>query len=358
VLVGVAEELAHELRAEAVLHTFTCTALHPDACSAEALRALGACVVMSQGEWVARVAGAALTAGAALLALDAPGSVADPADGVALSSREPVGELLAAAERLASRAAWAGATVLVLDDDPAVLDLVRAVVEGEGVEVRTLADPSAIHAALALGTPNLLLVDLDLGAESGIEITRTLRAEPADAVMPIVLFSARSDPAVRQAAYDAGADEFLPEPIVIDALRARVSDRLARQRLQRLTDGLHPGTCLPLPARAAREAAAQLDAARLRGERSGGAQLPTLPPDRRHRAPRRLRRARGVRLPPAHPLLPAARLLQVPPWRGEVGAHEARGLHGPAHAVARRRGAGRALVGARGRPPRRVGRGE
>lgn len=266
VLVGIDGELSHAVRAEAVLHAFTCVTLDPAGCTADALRTLAPHVLVADGPHAAAAAAACAVAGVPVIVLGAPAGVVATSDAALLPAGAGAAELLAAAERLAARASWAGATVLVVDDDPAVLAVVRAVVEGSGVHVRTLDDPSAIRAVLVGAPPSLLLMDVDMGGENGVAITRELRAIPAYATLPIMLFSARSDPAVRQAAYDAGADEFLPKPIVVDELRARVSDRLERQRLQRLSDGLHPGTGLPLPPRAAREAGARVSAARLAGQ--------------------------------------------------------------------------------------------
>lgn len=146
----------------------------------------------------------------------------------------------------AGRTTWAGARVLVCDDDPDVLALVRAIVEDAGLEVRTLGDPARLLAELERTRPSLLLLDVNLGRIDGIALARTVRLMEGFATLPLILFSTQTDSRTRQAALDAGADEFLPKPIVAAELRARVTTRLDAERLRRLDEGRHPGTGLLL----------------------------------------------------------------------------------------------------------------
>ncbi len=150
--------------------------------------------------------------------------------------------------RAAARASWDGATVLVCDDDPDVLALVRLIVEEAGMQVRTLLDPDQLLAELERSRPSLLLLDVNLGRSNGIALTRAVRAVDAFASLPLIVFSSEADARMRQAALDAGADEFVPKPIVGSELRARVTARLDAERLRRLDEGCHPGTGFPLAA--------------------------------------------------------------------------------------------------------------
>ncbi|MDE3151774.1 MAG: response regulator [Gemmatimonadota bacterium] len=141
---------------------------------------------------------------------------------------------------------WRGLTVLAVDDDPMVLVLVRALFTGTDVEVDTLDDPAGLDAAIEARPPSLVVLDNSMPGASGIELTRRLRARAPFRELPIILLSGSTDPETRSAALEAGADEFVAKPIAPVELRARIADRLARQRLARLSAGLHPATALPL----------------------------------------------------------------------------------------------------------------
>ncbi len=146
----------------------------------------------------------------------------------------------------AGRTTWAGARVLVCDDDPDVLALVRVIVEDAGLEVRTLSDPTRLLSELERTRPSLLLLDINVGQVDGIALARIVRLVEGFATLPLILFSTQTDSRTRAAALDAGADEFLPKPIVAAELRARITTRLDAERLRRLDEGRHPGTGLLL----------------------------------------------------------------------------------------------------------------
>ncbi len=151
--------------------------------------------------------------------------------------------------RAAACASWDGATVLVCDDDPDVLALVRVIVEAAGMHVATLAQPERLLDELERVRPSLLLLDINLGNADGIALARAVRAVDRFAALPLIIFSTQSDARTRQRALDAGADEFIPKPIVSDELRARVTARLDAERLRNLDEGRHPGTGLRLASR-------------------------------------------------------------------------------------------------------------
>jgi DNA-binding response OmpR family regulator len=137
--------------------------------------------------------------------------------------------------------------------------------EPEGVTVATLETPDGLMAALDATRPAALLMDVNLGGHDGIALTRGLRQDAAWRDLPIVLFSGDTDAARREAAYAAGADDFLAKPIVADELRRRLLAQLEARRRTRLGEACHPGTGLALPSRTVREAARGLEAAAARG---------------------------------------------------------------------------------------------
>ncbi len=151
--------------------------------------------------------------------------------------------------RAAARASWDGATVLVCDDDPDVLALVRVIVEATGMHVHTLGHPERLLEAIGRVHPSLLLLDINLGNADGIALTRAVRSVDAFATLPLIIFSTQTDARTRQRALDAGADEFVAKPVVADELRARITARLDAERLRQLDEGRHPGTGLRLASR-------------------------------------------------------------------------------------------------------------
>ena len=153
------------------------------------------------------------------------------------------------ADRLSLGSSWVGATVLVLDDDPSILAIVRYLLESEGVRIETTDEPGMLHRRLSATAPSLLLMDVRLGAVSGIDLARELRVFPAFTDLPIILISTDATPEIREAAREAGVDGFIAKPIVAAELRSSIAEHLERHRVRRLGDGRHPGTGLPLTAR-------------------------------------------------------------------------------------------------------------
>lgn len=254
------------LRAEGVLNGYA-VSVHPEAeVTRETLRDEAPHVVVAAAAaWpaiAAAVGDASVPAITIGVAPKTETGAGDAATVVPLDAGIEAAALFQVAERLAMRSSVSGATVLVVDDDPSILAIVRYIVESEGIRILTLDDPSRLADALERDQPSLVLMDIRMEGYDGVELTRGLRHDARFRELPVILFSTDLDEATRQRAYDAGADEFIPKPIVPPELRRRIAARLERQRLTRLAHGLHPGTGLPLPARAQREAVALVERAR------------------------------------------------------------------------------------------------
>lgn len=194
-------------------------------------------------------------------------------------------ELLLIAESLSSHTRMAGATVLVVDDDPAMLDLVQALGTREGMFVRTRTSAAGIEAELDELRPALLLMDIGLPGENGIVVTRRLRAQRRFAELPIVLVSAATDRDTREAAFVSGADDFQAKPIVATELTRRLERLLELRRQRQVASGIHPATGLWLPERTGRAFADALAAAVAEDRRMALAVVrPVQPPDGLQRA--------------------------------------------------------------------------
>ncbi|HEY0017046.1 MAG TPA: response regulator [Longimicrobium sp.] len=125
------------------------------------------------------------------------------------------------------------AAVLAVDDDPAILEAVRFVLEPHGVRVHTLSSPERFWEVLEASAPDVVLLDVDMPRVNGLELCRVLRNDPRWKSVPVVFLTSRTDPTTVQEVFAAGADDFVGKPFVGPELGARIQNRLERVRLQR-----------------------------------------------------------------------------------------------------------------------------
>ena len=119
--------------------------------------------------------------------------------------------------------------VLVADDDPDILDLVRYRLERSGYEVATAKDGAeAVRLAGEL-SPALAVLDVMMPSVDGLEATRRLRGDPATARIPVILLTAKAQDADVQEGFLAGADDYIRKPFSPRELSARVQAVLGRR---------------------------------------------------------------------------------------------------------------------------------
>ncbi|PSL37106.1 two-component system KDP operon response regulator KdpE [Labedella gwakjiensis] len=109
--------------------------------------------------------------------------------------------------------------LLIADDDPQILRALRVTLGARGYEVVTAPDGAAAVNATIEEHPDLLLLDLGMPGLSGIEVIQAIRGWSA---VPILVVSGRSGAADKVDALDAGADDYVTKPFVIDELLARI----------------------------------------------------------------------------------------------------------------------------------------
>jgi DNA-binding response OmpR family regulator len=110
--------------------------------------------------------------------------------------------------------------VVVVDDDAELCELLDRTLTADGHQVRTADSLARTRAILARATPDVVVLDLDLGDGHGLELCRELRRSrwgPA-----ILILTASGEIASRVAGLDAGADDYLVKPFAVAELRARV----------------------------------------------------------------------------------------------------------------------------------------
>lgn len=120
-----------------------------------------------------------------------------------------------------------GPTVLVVDDEPAIRELVRFTLEREGFRVRLAGDGWEALEAARREAPDLVVLDLMLPGLSGEDVCRALRAEMD---VPVLMLTARKEESDRVSGLELGADDYVTKPFSPRELAARVRAILRRTR--------------------------------------------------------------------------------------------------------------------------------
>lgn len=125
--------------------------------------------------------------------------------------------------------------VLVVDDVPANRELLAAMLEDLGYDVREAADGVEALERFDAEEPDLVLLDIEMPRLDGLSLCRRLKDHPTRRLVPVVLVTAYGDRATHLAGVGAGADDFLTKPIDMEELRLRVRvllrDRALNKRL-------------------------------------------------------------------------------------------------------------------------------
>ena len=118
------------------------------------------------------------------------------------------------------------ARILIVDDNEANVDILRARLQANDYEIVTASDGEEALAAAREHLPDLILLDVMMPKLDGIEVCRRLRADETVPFIPIILVTAKSDPKDVIAALEAGGDEYLTKPVDHSSLVARVKSML------------------------------------------------------------------------------------------------------------------------------------
>jgi two-component system, OmpR family, response regulator MprA len=102
--------------------------------------------------------------------------------------------------------------VLVVDDDPLILEVLRTVLDLEEFRVTTATDGTSGLAMLAQDRPDVVVVDVMMPGLDGLEVCRRIKSDPATANVPVVLLTARDRVEDQQAGEAAGCDAYLTKP--------------------------------------------------------------------------------------------------------------------------------------------------
>ncbi len=120
------------------------------------------------------------------------------------------------------------ATILVVDDEAAIRDMVKLSLDVAGFRVLEAADVRTAHAQVVDQRPDLVLLDWMLPGTSGIEFLRRLRRDEATREVPVIMLTARTEEDNKLVGLEGGADDYITKPFSPRELVARIKAVLRR----------------------------------------------------------------------------------------------------------------------------------
>ena len=126
----------------------------------------------------------------------------------------------------------ANETILIVEDEADIRELVRYNMEREGYKVAECASAEAAREHLKRSLPDLVLLDLMLPGTDGFAFCRALRADERTAKIPVIMVTARDEDADVVAGLEVGADDYITKPFGARVLAARVRAVLRRRAIE------------------------------------------------------------------------------------------------------------------------------
>src|SRR3954468_449082 len=132
-------------------------------------------------------------------------------------------------------------TILVVEDEPAIMELLKVHLVDAGYEVREAPDAETAHASIKEALPDLLLLDWMLPGESGLALAKELRANTRTKELPVIMVTARTGEADRVAGLEAWVDDYVTKPFSPRELKARIKSVLRRRAPEAAQEALTAG---------------------------------------------------------------------------------------------------------------------
>ncbi len=120
-------------------------------------------------------------------------------------------------------------TVLIVEDEPAIAELISVNLRHSGFRPIWAMDAVTAQAELEAALPDVILLDWMLPGESGLALAKRWRMHPRSKTVPIIMLTARGDEVDRVAGLDAGADDYIAKPFSTKELLARIRAVLRRR---------------------------------------------------------------------------------------------------------------------------------
>jgi two-component system phosphate regulon response regulator PhoB len=133
-------------------------------------------------------------------------------------------------------------TILVVEDEPAIVELLKVNLADAGYGVKTAVDAESAQAALKDALPDLVLLDWMLPGQSGLALAKQLRGNPRTRELPIIMVTARSGEADKVAGLEAWVDDYVTKPFSPRELKARIKSVLRRRAPEAAQEPLEAGS--------------------------------------------------------------------------------------------------------------------
>lgn len=128
--------------------------------------------------------------------------------------------------------------ILIVEDDPSLVELLRYNLETEGFDVSVARDGEGGMEAIAADDPDLVVLDWMLPNMSGIEICRQMRQRTATKTTPVIMLTAKGEESDRVRGLETGADDYIVKPFSPAELTARIKAVLRRAHPEQVGDTL------------------------------------------------------------------------------------------------------------------------
>jgi two-component system, OmpR family, KDP operon response regulator KdpE len=119
-----------------------------------------------------------------------------------------------------------GRRVLVVDDEPDIVYMVKVILRSAGCEVTTAAGVAEATSMLAVDDPDLILLDLRLADGDGMEVLDAMRSSGKIDSIPVIILSAHATPSTSEKALAAGAKGYITKPFIAGQLVDAVNQHL------------------------------------------------------------------------------------------------------------------------------------
>jgi two-component system cell cycle response regulator len=118
--------------------------------------------------------------------------------------------------------------IMIVDDDPAITELLRENLMHNGFKVTIYQDTAAAESQLAVEQPDLIVLDILFPSGDGIDFCRRIRSNPQWAIVPVIFLTVKGELQDKLAGFSTGADDYLCKPFKVEELLARIQAILNR----------------------------------------------------------------------------------------------------------------------------------
>jgi DNA-binding response OmpR family regulator/HPt (histidine-containing phosphotransfer) domain-containing protein len=125
------------------------------------------------------------------------------------------------------------AKLLIVDDDPQMLDFLKTLLTPWGFNLTFLNDPQQFWQTLKQTTPDLLILDIEMPDINGLELCQVVRNDPDWSELPVLFLSVHKNRETIEQVFTVGGDDYVNKPIIGSELIARVLNRLERSNILR-----------------------------------------------------------------------------------------------------------------------------